>query len=151
MNLPQTPLELIAGQLHWVQQNINNNLDFVPDDKLNWKPAPDANSALEIVDHATGTVHMLTTAIKGGEQTKFPPVKSREDAKKQVIQVVQEHLKLIGSFQPADLEKPVALPFGEFPTLLAASFPVTELLNHHGQITYIQSLLGDTETHLTME
>ena len=44
MQLPQTPLELAAGQITWAHKNINNNLDFVPDDKLNWKPAPSSKS-----------------------------------------------------------------------------------------------------------
>ena len=151
VKLPQTPLELIAGQLSWAHQNINNNLDFVPEDKLNWKPAPESKSVLEIINHATGTVNMMTTAIKGGETTELAPATNRDEAKKLLTQVVQAHLNLIGSLQPSDLEKPVTLPFGEFPAGFVAGLPVVECINHHGQITYIQSLLGDTESHLSME
>ena len=151
VKLPQTPLELIAGQLTWAQHNINNNLDFVPDDKFNWKPAPEAKSTLEIINHATATVNMMTSAIKGEASSELTPATNRDEAKKLLAQVVQAHLSLVGSLQPADLEKPVQLPFGEFPAGFVAGLPVVECINHHGQITYIQSLLGDGESHLSME
>ena len=64
MPLPQTPLELLAGQIDWAHKNINNNLDFIPEDKLNWKPAPESKSVLEIINHATKTVHTFTHAIR---------------------------------------------------------------------------------------
>ncbi len=53
MPLPQISLEQVAAQLDWAHKNINNNLDFMPEDKLNWKPAPEAKSVLEIINHAT--------------------------------------------------------------------------------------------------
>ena len=60
-----TPIELIAGQLGWANANICNNIDFIPDDKLNWKPAPTSKSPLEIVEHMTGTLNMMTSGLKG--------------------------------------------------------------------------------------
>ena len=154
MKLPQTPIELITAQLGWAHENINNNLDAVPADKLSWKPAPEAKSVLEIVTHATGSVNMMTSAIKaavgGGEQAELAPATDLSDAKKLITQVIETHLHCIGSLQPSDLEKTAKLPFGEFPVGFVAGLPVVELINHHGQITYIETLLGDTESHLTV-
>lgn len=151
MKLPQTPLEQIAAQLNWARLNINNNLDFIPEDKLDWKPAPESKSVLEIINHASNTVNFMTTAIQGGEKSELTPATNREEAKKLLTQVIEAHLKLVGSLQPSDLEKPITLPFGEFPAGFVAGLPVVECINHHGQITYIQSLLGDTESHLLMQ
>lgn len=151
MNLPQIPLELATEQISWAHTNISNNLDFIPDDKFDWKPAPTSKSVLEIINHATGTLNMMTTAIKGGAEPELVPATNRDEAKKLLSQVVEAHLALIQSLQPADLEKPVQLPFGEFPAGFVACTPVIELLNHHGQITYIQTLLGDEESHMIME
>jgi len=50
--------------------------------------------------------------------------------------------------QPADMERIVSTPLGELPVALIAGLPVVELINHHGQITFIQELLGDGESHL---
>ena len=40
------PLDGLAGQTTFFSRNIGHNLDFIPDDKLDWKPAPSALSAL---------------------------------------------------------------------------------------------------------
>jgi uncharacterized damage-inducible protein DinB len=148
MQLPQTPLELIAGQIEWAQKNINNNLDFIPDDKLNWKPAPESKSILEIINHATNTVHIFTHAITGGAKPELEKATDREGAKALITQVVQAHQNAVGALTPPELEQMVSTPVGEFPKGFVASLPVVELINHHGQITYIQSLLGDSESHL---
>lgn len=151
MNLPQTPLELASGQIAWAHTNINNNLDFIPDDKLDWKPAPESKSVLEIINHATGTVNMFTSAIKGVPQSQLTPATNREEAKALVTQVVQAHQDLIKSLQPADLGRILSLPIGDLPVGMAAAMPVVELINHHGQITYIETLLGDSESHLIFQ
>ncbi len=151
MNMPQTPLELIDSQLDWVHKNINNNLDFIPEDKFDWKPAPTAKSAKEIITHATGTVNMFTSAIAGTAKTELPPITNRQDAKALVTFVVEAHQKLVNSLTPEACKETVKLPMGEMPKGVAAGLPVVELLNHHGQLTYIETLLGDDESHLVFD
>ena len=148
MQLPQTPPELIAGQIDWAHKNINNNLDFVPDDKLNWKPAPEAKSVLEIINHATNTVHTFTHAITGSHKHELQPATNRDEAKALLTRVVQAHLTALGALTPDEGQQMVETPVGALPKAFAAGLPVVELINHHGQITYIQTLLGDTESHL---
>ncbi|HEX8552282.1 MAG TPA: DinB family protein [Abditibacteriaceae bacterium] len=148
MQLPQTPLELIASQIDWAHKNINNNLDFVPDDKLNWKPAPESKSVLEIINHATDTVNTFTSAIGGTTKIDLPQATDRESAKTLVTRVVQAHHEALNALTPPDLGQTVTTPVGELPKGIAAGLPVVELINHHGQITYIQSLLGDSDSHL---
>lgn len=148
MPLPQTPLELIASQLDWAHKNINNNLDFFAEDKLAWKPAPEAKSVLEIINHAAGTVHSFTSAIAGQTKTELPLATDREGAKALVTQVISAHQKTLQALTPEAMEQTVTTPVGELPKGLAAGLPVVEMVNHHGQITYIQSLMGDIESHL---
>ena len=150
MQLPQTPLELIAGQIDWAHKNINNNLDFIPDDKLNWKPAPEAKSVLEIINHATSTVHTFTHSLTGSHKHDIAEATNREEAKALMTRVVQAHQSAVGALKPEELEQVVSTPVGELPKGFVAGLPVIELVNHHGQITYIQSLLGDSESHLLL-
>jgi hypothetical protein len=150
MKLPQTPLELVSSQIEWAKANINNNLDFLPADKLDWKPAPASKSALEIINHATETVNMFTSAIQGTEN-KLTPATDLESAKALIIQVVTAHQAVLSSLKPEDLERVLKLPIGDMPVGAVASLPTVELINHHGQITYIQSLLGDSESHLIFQ
>lgn len=151
MNLPQTPLELISIQLDWVHANINNNLGFVPADKLDWKPAPTSKSVIEIINHATGTVNMFTSAIKGVPPTELTPVTNAEEAKAAVTQIIETHQALLKTLTSSDLERVVSLPIGDMPIGIVAGLPVVELVNHHGQITYVQTLLGDSESHLIFQ
>ena len=148
MPLPQTPLEQVTSQIEWAHKNINNNLDFVPDDKLNWKPAPESKSVLEIINHAGNTVHTFTHAITGSHKHELPAATDRDGAKALVTQVVQAHQSALSALTPPQLEQMVETPVGQLPTAIAAGLPVVELVNHHGQITYIQTLLGDSESHL---
>ncbi len=148
MQLPQTPLEMVAGQLDWAHKNINNNLDFLPADKLGWKPAPEAKSVLEIINHAAGTVNAFTAAVAGSARAELPHAHDRESAKSLVTQVIEAHQKVVLAITPAEAEQTVTTPVGELPRAIAAGLPVVEMINHHGQITYVQSLLGDSESHL---
>lgn len=148
MQLPQTPVDLIAAQLDWAHRNIKNNLDFLPAEKINWKPAPEAKSVLEIINHATSTVHMFTHALTGSEKHDLPPATNLAEAKQLVTRVIEAHLAAAKALTPADMEEVVALPVGNLPKGIVAGLPVVELINHHGQITYIQTLLGDAESHL---
>ena len=45
------PLEGLAETATWAGKNTAYNLQFIPADKLAWKPAPTAKSALEIAHH----------------------------------------------------------------------------------------------------
>ncbi len=148
MQIPQTPFELIVSQLDWAHKNINNNLDFVPAAKLNWKPAPESKSVLEIIDHASGTVHSFTSAIAGTPKVTLAPATDAASAKKLITQVITAHQQLVKSLTPETAMEMVTTPVGELPKGIAAGLPVVELLNHHGQITYIETLLGDTESHM---
>ena len=151
MPLPQTPSELIASQLDWAHSNINNNLNFIPADKLNWKPAPEAKSVIEIINHATGTVNMFTALLHGTSKSELSPVTDLETAKAQITKVIQAHKSAVAALPPSEGEQMVSTPLGDLPKGLIAALPVVELINHHGQITYIQTLLGDPESHLVIK
>ena len=51
---------------------------------------------------------------------------------------------------PARLGDTIELPFGTFSLGQCSGFPPFDLMHHHGQIAYIQTLLGDQEDHFQM-
>ena len=57
-------MEVLARQVIWACENIACNLKFIPADKLEWKPAPGAKSALEIVNHAAEVLHRMSRVLK---------------------------------------------------------------------------------------
>jgi hypothetical protein len=145
--------ETLAGQAHWASRNLVHNLDFIPDDKLDWKPAPTALSALEIVSHLLGALGHLGRHFRPDADSFQEPsrdsyiVTTREEAKERLLAAVDEFCDNLKSASPELLAKSVELPFGKFPMSFLAGMPVIDLIHHHGQITYIQSLLGDEESH----
>jgi hypothetical protein len=60
------------------------------------------------------------------------------------------YVQALLGLDPARLGETVELPFGTFPLARAASMPAFDLIHHHGQIAYIQTLLGDEESHFNM-
>ena len=143
--------EVLTGQMKFAVANVCNNLGFIPNDKLNWKPAPTANSVLEVVNHLAGSVYGVTAKISGDEQgAQFTPATNAQDAKALLQKGADNYIAMLGKLTPQDMSRTVTLPFGEVPLTVAAGVPVVEMINHHGQITYIETLLGDTESHLVM-
>lgn len=143
--------EVLVGQIEFALRNVKNNIDFIPEGKMNWKPAPKANSVLEVVNHVAGSIYGITELVSGSAmQPAFAPATNREEAKSLLQTGVEKYIVALRAIQPQDLDRPVSLPFGELPLAVAAGIPVVELINHHGQITYIQTLLGDEESHLVM-
>lgn len=143
--------EILIGQMEWAIRNINNNLDFIPDDKLDWRPAPTAKSALETVNHAADSVYSITQALGAGEvNPQFMPAANRQEAKVMLQNGADAYIARLRLLTPQDLERVVTMPFGEMPLLIVAGIPVVEIIHHNGQIAYIQTLLGDAEDHLVM-
>lgn len=131
----KTLCTLITG----IGQNMAFNLDFIPADKLSWKPAPTANSALEIVNHVLGALGSLTGS------THPAPVADVASAKRELTEEIARFTSKLSAASPEELAAPMGsygLSLGQLAALLVA-----DTINHHGQITYIQTLLGDTDSH----
>jgi len=147
-----TAQELMANSVEMISGNMAYNLDFIPDDKLNWKPAPEANSALEVATHATWALNSMTGDLLGqpSEQQGPPttPFASRDAAKGELVQAGQRYAMCMREITDADMERTIPHQyFGEITVGKLAPIPMMDLTHHHGQIAYIQTLLGDTESH----
>lgn len=148
------PLHGLAGQMTWAGKNTAYNLGFIPEDRLAWKPAPTANSALEIVNHICGFIVPMIAVARGGEfkhSDDFRPATDLKSAQDLVTRCSADYAAALLTVDPSRLGGQTELPFGTFPTPQALSMPVVDLIHHHGQIAYLQTLLGDTEMHFVQE
>lgn len=143
------PMEGMAQQMMWAGRNTAYNLGFIPQDKLNWKPAPTANSAFEIISHAEGFIKAMTPVLGGKEfaPPQFAPVTSLKDGQERIASCAEQYAAALRRLTPEELGRTVNLPFGSFPLAQAVSMPLVDLIHHHGQIAYLQTMLGDTESH----
>jgi len=141
-------IEVLISMAEWGAQNVAYNLDFIPDDKLQWRPAPDAQSALEIAHEIARSVDGAAILFQTGElQRRVAEPQNREEAKQAILDAVETYAVALRSLTEEQLNGIVKFPFREMPMEFAMRVPLTEILHHHGQIAYIQLLLGDTESH----
>jgi uncharacterized damage-inducible protein DinB len=146
--------DVLAGQAEWAAKNMAYNLDFIAPDKLDWKPAPTAKSALDIVNHVVAAIRSMKSLLEEGNYERpnfqhpdFTPATTADEAKTLLVTTAGEYAQSLRAVKPEDLGKDVNLPFGTMPLARVVSMPVIDLVHHHGQIAYIQTLLGDTEPH----
>lgn len=143
-----TPMEALAEQISWAGRNIAHNLDFIAADKLDWKPAPTASSALEIINHAAFWIRSALSVLEGGEgKAEFAPATNRDEAKQLISSSAESYAAKLRELKPQDLEGTAKHPFDGIPLAHMMGMPVVDLIHHHGQIAYIQALQGDTESH----
>lgn len=141
-------LEMLAGMAQWTGSNIAYNLAKIPADKLSWKPAPEANSALEIVNHLMMPLNEIPAMLEGGAPAEFAPATDLESAQKLIRDAGERYAAFLRALAPQSLEGTVEMPFGAtWPRERVASLPIFDLIHHHGQIAYIQMILGDAESH----
>ena len=71
-------------------------------------------------------------------------------AQELVRSATADYAAALRQVDPARLGDTIELPFGTFPLAQCCGFPPFDLMHHHGQIAYIQTLLGDQEDHFQM-
>jgi hypothetical protein len=149
-----SPLEVLASQVEWAAKDTAYNLDFIPADRLAWKPAPTAKSVLEIVNEMVGAAIKMTSVLGGGSWTpappEFAPATTVATAKELVLSTASQYARALRAVKPEELGRQVDLGFRVWPLPQAAGLPVIEFIHHRAQIVYLQTLLGDTEDHFDM-
>jgi len=142
-------MEALAAQVRWVGRNFAHNLWFIPANRLDWKPSPTANSALEIVQHSAACMGSTLPVMRGEPFREWdrPAPRDAAAAEHLIREVAEEFAGLLEGLTPAELDRTVILPHGTMTLRDCASWEATDLVHHHGQIAYLQALLGDPEGH----
>lgn len=152
-------LEPVARVVRWGTESMAFNLGHIPADKLNWKPNPESKSALEVTGEVIGVMRMMVGLLATGafdrsagpqasEEGAFPyPVPSGvEDAQRQLTETGEAFAAALEK-AGAEMDRPVETPFGTMLGSRVVLWGMIDLVHHHGQISYIQGLLGDKEMH----
>lgn len=142
------PLEGVARLSEWAGPDLAYNLDFIPEDRLDWKPAPDCKSALECAAEAAGFMKSMIPVLAGAE---WKPSEHRPQSKAEIQEMLRtvskEYADALRAIPPEKLGEMVSMPFGELPLGQLAGFPVVDAIHHRGQLCYLQTMLGDKENH----
>ncbi len=144
-------IDTLLQFLHWAGKSTSHNLEFVSDDRLTWKPAPTALSAVEIIHHVSGSLQAIQRLLDGAEWQlpDLPVPQTRSEAQALLDQSVAAYAAALERSRDHDFtrivkagRRGIQVPLGR-----AAGMPVADLIHHHGQIAYLQTLWGDTDTH----
>jgi hypothetical protein len=121
------------------------NLDFIPEDKLQWKPAPEAKSALEIVNHLAEFLDSVNHQLDS-QDSSFVAATNREEAKQVLSQACQRYVTAVRGASPDLSSKKFHDDMPLTPGWMVTALTL-DTIHHAGQIAYIQTLLGDNEIH----
>ncbi|RYZ81744.1 MAG: DinB family protein [Proteobacteria bacterium] len=144
------PLDLTIENCLWFGKNFAYNLDFVPEDKLHWKPVETSKSAAEITTEVLGVFGFVRGLFNptDAQPEGYANIKTRDEAKAKLLETTRSYAEFLRGLKPEDLEGTYDTPFGPFPKKRLAILPVQEISHHHGQITYLQTMWGDKDSHL---
>jgi uncharacterized damage-inducible protein DinB len=141
-------LATLAGMAQWTGSNMAYNLAKIPADKLDWKPSPEANSALEIINHLMMPLNGIPAMLEGRAPEKFEAATDLESAQALIRDASEKYAAFVSALAPESLQGTLDMPFGgTWPRERVVTLPIFDLVHHHGQIAYIQTLLGDAESH----
>lgn len=144
-------LKAAAWMLRYGARSLAHNLEFIPADREAWKAGEVTKSPLEVAAEVIRALRMYRPIFDGPDYPKtlprVPPPANLEEARRQLLTVADEYAAALEAAGP-ELDRPQAMPFGGvFRAYRAVCFPVMDLFHHHGQVCYMQTLLGDAETH----
>jgi DinB family protein len=148
-------LKTAARLVRWTARNFAFNLQFIPQNRLDWKPAPDSKSAAAIVGEVAASFQGMLPILQGGEWQPMPPDQwptpaTVEEGQKVLLDTAEEYAAALEEAGP-ELQRTFQVVGADLWGPRVVLFPLVEILHHHGQIAYIQSLLGDREAHFDME
>lgn len=132
----------------------------MPEDKLTWKVNDTGRSALDVCAECAqvipSTIVMLKTgampAMDAGAMEAMGAERASwtlADCERICRERIEGLYDAIRVFPDEDLQKPIALPFGDREWKLAdvASYLMWNLTYHLGQVSFIQTLYGDHEMY----
>jgi len=142
------PMEGVARLAEWAGPDLAYNLDFIPEDRLNWKPAPESKSALECAAEAAFLMKSMIPVLAGAAWTRSehaPP--SKAEVQETLRTAAKDYAAGLRAIPVERLGEVVSMPFGDMPLGQLAGFAVVDVIHHRGQVCYLQTLLGDTDNH----
>lgn len=137
----ETLITLFEGNL----KGLVHNLGLLPSDKLDWKPAPQAKSALEIANHLAGFTAEVCGHLDGKDLT-FVPATNGEEARQALTHMGERFSLALREASAATLGEIFAPEYGLSNEFMATAV-VVDVIHHGGQISYLQTLLGDDQDH----
>jgi hypothetical protein len=142
------PMDGVARLAEWAGPDLAHNLDFIPADRLGWKPVPGSKSALECAAEAAILMKSMIPVLAGAQWALpdyTPP--SKAELQEMLRAGSQEYADALRATPPDRLAEIISTPLGNTPRGEFAAFAVVDMIHHRGQVCYLQTMLGDKQNH----
>lgn len=145
--------EVLSEQLQQGVDSVWRTVKAMPTEKLDWRPEESARTTRELMEELLNTT---IYSIKLVEAQKYPGDDAfpTEAAPKDLAELekahrasVEAYLKVLKTFPESKLEEKLDLPWGNSTFFHTLNYPYWNLIYHWGQISYLQTMYGDKETH----
>lgn len=152
-----------AGALGAVEMGktfLLNTFKYVPDEKLNWAPAPTSRSPLRIVAHCAVSNYGLAGVLRGEEITAsnfkelealMSPEEEKITTREQAVQAIEDSANVakqaIAAVDPSTFETMIGKGDLTGPTLFFMNLIGMHMQMHAAQVDYLETCWGDRESH----
>src|SRR5205823_7058423 len=96
-----------ADMARWAARDFVHNLEAIPAEKLDWRPSPEAKSALQIAGEVAGSIRATIPLLEGRdwEWQGMPELKSAAEARQAVLEAADEYATKLEQADPARLAR----------------------------------------------
>jgi uncharacterized damage-inducible protein DinB len=139
---------------------LKTTFSFVPDDKLDYRPAETCKSAVQIIAHCAISNYNFISIIKGemgdGDPSeRFAESKRREEAittKAAALEALEASVQAVSdaldTVNDENIGIDIPTPFFTAPMMFWMYLPARHMDNHASQIDYLQTIWGDLDWHM---
>jgi len=139
---------------------LAQGLATTPDDRINWSPTPTARTPVEVVAHVATVISTFHQTMMGApfpdiQMENFDAILRRQEAQYKTRESAmtlfeknrEAYAEWLGQLSPETLATEVEFPFGKVPMPAAIDMLNDHIVNHTGQLDYIQTIYGDRVWH----
>ena len=139
---------------------LAQGLATTPDDRINWSPTPTARTPVEVVAHVATVISTFHQVMMGApfpdiQMDNFDAILRRQEAQYKTRESAmslfetnrEAYAEWLGQLSPEALATEVEFPFGKVPMPVAIDMLNDHIVNHTGQLDYIQTIYGDRVWH----
>jgi len=146
----QSPAPRLAQELAATWERTAANLidvaDAMPEERYDFKPAPEVRTFREQLVHVAGTVQRFIDTANSTKGESEPPQKTmtKADVVRLLTQTFQAGQAMIGSLTDAQMVEPVKFPFGDRMVSRYGFWmgPLQDAADHYGQLVIYLRLNG---------
>ena len=149
-------IKLLISSFEGAHAELLKGNDYIPGKKRAWKPETATRSAIEILNHVSYWNHFFARPLDGKANLQTPEdewisskseMQTAEGAREAAEKASHLFLKALSTLSDKQLSDEVALPWGKASLQQVILSNYNHLSYHIGQLNYIQTLLGDGESH----